>query len=61
MFWHALTNKYPEWLYFDSKVVDYPELNRVNALGTFFVTIRRRGHCPATCQHPFIKLDQGRY
>jgi hypothetical protein len=43
MFWHCLTEKYPEWLYFDSKVVDYPELNRVNALGIFFVTIRRRG------------------
>ena len=42
-FWHALTDKYPEWLYFDSKVVDYPELNRVNELGIFFVTIRRRG------------------
>jgi hypothetical protein len=42
LFWHALTNKYPEWLYFDSKVVD-SELNRVNELGTFFVTIRRRG------------------
>jgi hypothetical protein len=42
-FWHALTDKYPEWLYFDSKVVDYSELNRVNELGIFFVTIRRRG------------------
>ena len=43
LFSHArFTNKYPEWLYFDSKVVD-SELNRVNELGTFFVTIRRRG------------------
>jgi len=42
-FWKALTGKYPEWLYFDSKVVDYPELNRVNQLGIYFVTIRRRG------------------
>jgi hypothetical protein len=42
-FWHALTGKYPEWLYFDSKVVDYTELNRVNQLGIYFVTIRRRG------------------
>jgi hypothetical protein len=42
-FWHALTGKYPEWLYFDSKVVDYTELNRVNELGISFVTIRRRG------------------
>jgi hypothetical protein len=43
VFWQALTDKYPEWLYFDSKVVDYPELNRVAELGIFFVTIRRRG------------------
>ncbi|MBV8722138.1 MAG: hypothetical protein JO277_08320 [Candidatus Eremiobacteraeota bacterium] len=43
VFWHSLTDKYPEWLYFDSKVVDYPELNRVDELGIFFVTIRRRG------------------
>lgn len=42
-FWHTITGKYPEWLYFDSKVVDYPELNRVNELGIYFVTIRRRG------------------
>jgi hypothetical protein len=43
VFWHALTDKYPEWLYFDSKVVDYPELKHLNELGIFFVTIRRRG------------------
>jgi hypothetical protein len=43
MFWHVLTNKYPEWLYFDSKVVDYSELKRVNERGIHFVTIRRRG------------------
>jgi hypothetical protein len=42
-FWHALTDKYPEWLYFDSKVVDYPELDRLNKLSISFVTIRRRG------------------
>lgn len=42
-FWQALTGKYPEWLYFDSKVVDYPELNRLNKLPICFVTIRRRG------------------
>ena len=42
-FWRALTGRYPEWLYFDSKVVDYAELNRVNQLGIYFVTIRRRG------------------
>jgi hypothetical protein len=43
VFWQALTDKCPEWLYFDSKLVDYPELNRLNDLGIFFVTIRRRG------------------
>jgi hypothetical protein len=42
-FWHALTGKYPEWLYFDSRVVDYPELDRLNKLSISFVTIRRRG------------------
>jgi hypothetical protein len=42
-FWQALTSKYPEWLYFDSKVVDYPELDRLNKLPISFVTIRRRG------------------
>jgi hypothetical protein len=42
-FWHALTGRYPEWLYFDSKVVDYTELNRIHQLGISFVTIRRRG------------------
>ena len=42
-FWRALTGKYPEWLYFDSKVVDYPELDRLNKLSISFVTIRRRG------------------
>jgi hypothetical protein len=42
-FWQALTGKYPEWLYFDSKVVDYPELDRLNKLPISFVTIRRRG------------------
>jgi hypothetical protein len=42
-FWHALTDKYPEWLYFDSKVVNYPELDRLNKLSISFVTIRRRG------------------
>jgi hypothetical protein len=42
-FWHALMGRYPEWLYFDSKVVDYPELNRLNKLNISFITIRRRG------------------
>jgi hypothetical protein len=42
-FWQTLTGKLPEWLYFDSKVVDYPELDRLNKLPISFVTIRRRG------------------
>jgi hypothetical protein len=33
----------PKWLYFDSKVVDYPELARLNRREIHFVTIRRRG------------------
>ena len=42
-FWHAVTGSDPRWLYFDSKVVDYPELSRVNRRKIHFVTIRRRG------------------
>ena len=42
-FWHAVTGSDPRWLYFDSKVIDYPELSRVNRRGIHFVTIRRRG------------------
>jgi hypothetical protein len=42
-FWHEVTGRDPQWLYFDSKVVPYPELSRVNQRGIHFVTIRRRG------------------
>jgi hypothetical protein len=42
-FWHALTGHDPHWLYFDSKLVPYTELARVNARPIWFVTIRRRG------------------
>jgi hypothetical protein len=36
-FWQGLTGHDPEWLYFDSKVVPYPELSRVNRRGIHFV------------------------
>jgi hypothetical protein len=42
-FWHAVSGSDPRWLYFDSKVADYPELSRINQRGIHFVTIRRRG------------------
>ena len=42
-FWHSLMGHDPEWLYFDCKVVSYPELSRINRRGIHFVTIRRRG------------------
>ena len=42
-FWHDITGHDPQWLYFDSKVVPYAELSRVNQRGIHFVTIRRRG------------------
>jgi hypothetical protein len=42
-FWQGITGHDPQWLYFDSKVVPYPELSRVNQRGIYFVTIRRRG------------------
>jgi hypothetical protein len=42
-FWHEVAGSDPKWLYFDCKVVDYPELSRVNQRAIHFVTIRRRG------------------
>jgi hypothetical protein len=42
-FWQAITGTDPQWLYFDSKLLDYPELSRVNQRGIRFITIRRRG------------------
>jgi hypothetical protein len=42
-FWHTLTDHDPQWLYFDSKVVDYRELSKINQRGIHFITIRRRG------------------
>jgi hypothetical protein len=42
-FWHAITGMDPQWLYFDSKLIDYAEMSRVNQRGIQFVTIRRRG------------------
>jgi hypothetical protein len=42
-FWHGVAGADPKWLYLDSKVVDSPELSRVNHRDLFFVTIRRRG------------------
>ena len=42
-FWRDTTGRDPEWLYFDSKLVTYAELSRLNEQGIWFVTIRRRG------------------
>ena len=42
-FWQALTGGNPQWLYFASKAVPYPELSELNQRGIWFVTIRRRG------------------
>jgi hypothetical protein len=42
-FWHTVTGTDPQWLYFDSKLIDYPEMSRVNRRGIHLVTIRRRG------------------
>jgi hypothetical protein len=42
-FWQAVIGQDPQWLYFDSKLVPYRELSRVNQRGIWFVTIRRRG------------------
>ena len=42
-FWHGLTGSNPQGLYFDSKLVPYAELSRLNERSIWFVTIRRRG------------------
>lgn len=42
-FWHSATGTDPDWLYFDGKLIDYPEMSRVNQRGIHFITIRRRG------------------
>lgn len=42
-FWKELTGSDPSWLYFDSKVTTYAELDRLNQRGIDFITIRRRG------------------
>jgi hypothetical protein len=42
-FWPTVVGSDPRWLSFDGKVADYPELSRVDARESRFVTIRRRG------------------
>jgi hypothetical protein len=42
-FWHTVTGTHPQWLYFDSKLIDYAEMSRVNRRQIHFITIRRRG------------------
>ena len=42
-FWHDLTDKNPQWLYFDSRLTSYAELSRLTEQQIWFVTIRRRG------------------
>lgn len=43
-FWRKLMGKYPQWLYFDSKLTTYEELSQIaQKKDVSFVTIRRRG------------------
>ena len=42
-FWHDLTGRNPQWLYFDSRLTTYAELSRLTEQSIWFVTIRRRG------------------
>ena len=42
-FWQTVTGHDPQWLYFDSKLVPYAELTRLNERHISFITIRRRG------------------
>jgi hypothetical protein len=42
-FWHDVTGKNPQWLYFDSRLTTYGDLSRLTEQEIWFVTIRRRG------------------
>jgi hypothetical protein len=42
-FWRGLTGRYPQWLYFDSKLTSYKKLTQLSKKDIWFVTIRRRG------------------
>jgi hypothetical protein len=42
-FGHPVTGTDPQGLYFDSKLIDSPEMSRVNPRKIGFVTLRRRG------------------
>ena len=42
-YWHDLSGRDPEWVYFDSKLAPYQALSTINQRGIWFVTIRRRG------------------
>jgi hypothetical protein len=42
-FWHEVSGQDPRWLYFDSKVTSYAELNWLNNRDIRFITIRKRG------------------
>ncbi len=41
-FWKKRTGRFPEELIFDSKLTTYSNLNKLNRMGIFFMTIRRR-------------------
>ena len=41
-YWQQRTGRLPEELVFDSRLTTYPNLNRLNALGIPFITLRRR-------------------
>ncbi len=42
-FWKQVSGRFPQWLYFDSKLTSYEELARLTEHKISFVTIRRRG------------------
>lgn len=44
-YWKNLMGRFPQWLYFDSKLTTYAELSQINRKPDIrFVTIRRRGN-----------------
>ena len=60
-FWQAVTGFAPRWLYFDSKLIDYPEMSRVKQQGIHFNTISPPwfGHPPFSGTATSHRLGQG--
>jgi hypothetical protein len=60
-FWHTVTGTDPQWLYFDSKLIDYAEMSRVNQRKIHFITISapRCGDPPPPGTTARLRLEGG--